>query len=313
MKIDPKYYETPFDVLYLPSGGKFYDNEKSSFLIKYLTGREENVLTSPTFHQDGQALRMVLDSVLIEDDINIDELLVCDKDAIILYLRSTSYGDSFPLTFECAKCKNKEEHPLRLSSLEIRYNLEPPDDKGEFSFVLPKRNAEVKFKPMTVLDELELQKSLKLTSSMVYGKELQKTITTRYEIQISSFGGNTNKDYIKKSIKTIPISDSVKLRSYMKDVEPGIQKEITLQCSSCESKYKDELQINSQFLGITPEYRTNIMEEVFLLTYYSKGGISRDEAMRMSVSERRWTINRISEEIEKKNKAEEEAVKKAKK
>ena len=68
---------------------------------------------------------------------------------------------------------------------------------------------------------------------------------------------------------------------------------------------------DSSFLGITPEYRTNILEEIFLLTYYHKGGITRDEVYKMTISERRWEIQRISDEIEKKNKAEEDAYRKA--
>jgi len=299
-----------FDLIYLPSNGLFYPNKKNSLLIKYLTAKEEFVLTSPSFREGGKALKMVLESVIIDKDIKVEELLVADKEAIILFLRSTAYGDSFPLEFECSDCHAKTNNPLNISSLEMVDMHSLPDDLGEFEYTLPMSKSKVKFKPLTVADEELLEKNSR--KKTIQGVEYKQEITSKYLLQLTEIDEHREKSYIESFIKRMSLKDSIALREYIERTEPGINKRIKLVCSSCEKEYYDNLNISSDFLGITPEYRKNIDEEIFLLCYYGQGGYDREQVLKMSVSERKWAIQRISEEIEKKNKAEADAAKKAK-
>ena len=308
--INLENFESDFDMLHLPSQGLFYPNKNSSLLIKYLTAREENILTSPALAENGRALKMVLDSVIIDKDICVDDLLVADKDAIILFLRSTAYGDTFPLEFECVNCGKKVETPFKISSLESIDLTRFPNEKGEYEYELPISKKKIKFKPLRVAEEVELEKLIESKKKYVYNTEFKESITLRYLSQLTEFDGNTDKKQIESLIKKMPLKDSISLRTYIEKNEPGINKKISLKCPMCLTEYYDTLRIGSEFLGLQPEYKQNIKEEIFLLGYYGKG-ISRDSALRMSVSDRRWNIQRISEEIEKKNKAEEDASKKA--
>ena len=106
------------------------------------------------------------------------------------------------------------------------------------------------------------------------------------------------------------MTDSAKLRSYMDKVEPRIKNELKFDCEFCKNSFNSSIEFNDNFLGITPSYRTQMMDEIFNLTYYHKGGLTRADVMSMSISERRWELNRIVKEVEKTNKETERATKK---
>jgi hypothetical protein len=74
-----KNLTAPFDLVAFPSMGLFYENKKSFVLVKYLTGIEENILTSPMLNEYDLAMDMALKSLILDDDINVDDLLVGDK------------------------------------------------------------------------------------------------------------------------------------------------------------------------------------------------------------------------------------------
>ena len=90
----------PFDLVVFPSMGLFYKNKKQHILVRYLTGIEENILTSPMLDEYGIALDMALKNVVLDQDVNIDDLLVGDKNAILMPFLMTICpvsGSSSPL------------------------------------------------------------------------------------------------------------------------------------------------------------------------------------------------------------------------
>jgi hypothetical protein len=97
----------------------------------------------------------------------------------------------------------------------------------------------------------------------------------------------------------------------MDRVEPGFEETTMHHCPSCDFAFKDTINIDENFLTLPSTHRNTVNEECFLAYYYGKG-ITRNQAYEMTTIDRRWTINRISEEIEKQNKAEKAAADKAK-
>lgn len=304
-------FEIPFDLLYLPSQGLFYPDKSPYLHIQYLTAKEEYILTSPSLSEAEMASKIVLESVVLDKKFPIDELLVGDRNAIVVFLRSTSYGDNFPLKFRCPKCSSEEEMKFGLSSLESKDIIDVPDENGLFTFELPKSKSIVKFSPLRIKDEEELNKLIDNKKKKIGDSYFKEEVTARYLIQIKSIDGNCEKEFIEKFTKRMSLIESNKLRDYMEKVEPGINSVIKFHCSSCDHDFKEDLKINDEILKLPPEHRENVNEEMFLASYYSQGGMTKDQVFRMSVSDRRWYINRISAEIDKKNKAEEAAVRKA--
>ena len=135
-------------------------------------------------------------------------------------------------------------------------------------------------------------------------------ITNLYKTKIKSINNINDKNYITKILHNMSMTDSAKLRSYMDKVEPRIKNELKFDCEFCKNSFNSSIEFNDNFLGITPSYRTQMMDEIFNLTYYHKGGLTRADVMSMSISERRWELNRIVKEVEKTNKETERATKK---
>jgi hypothetical protein len=307
----------PFDEILIPSKGIFYNNKKNSFLVKYLTGKEENILTSPTLIDSGKAVEMVMSSCILDWEDDVKDILLGDINAVIIYLRSTSYGDNIKYEHECPKCKYINDNVLTLSSLEMKDVEVEPDENGLFTFVLPKMKIQqeqviIKFRPKTLGDEIkilnEVENNKKVIGDIVYDKRVEIT----YKNQIVSVNDNYNKNFILNVIKNMPLGDSLKFREFIEKVEPGINNLIHSNCINCGFVQKNKIPIDYNFIKLDGDYRENMMEEIFLISYYGKGGFIRSDIFNIPINERRWILQRIQEEVDKKNKAEREAVNKAK-
>lgn len=299
-----------FDLVQFPSLGIFYEDKRPAVFVKYISGIEENILSSPTLSDTGLALDMALDRLIMDQGVDVGKLLICDRDAILLFLRVTSYGDDFHLNITCPSCSETGKTSFKISSMTAKDIYEWPDEKGEFHYVMPKMKINnqpviVNFKPLTVNDEKML--AWRIEGSKQNSRSLPKDVTLKYQSQITSINGNTDPDYIAKASANFPIKDSASLRTYMDRVEPGINNSVRLTCSHCRKSFVEKFPINGHFLGITPEYKEVLLEEAFLLGNYSQGAVSRDEAMNMATAERRWRIERIGEEKKRQNEAEKKA------
>jgi hypothetical protein len=305
-----KNLTAPFDLVAFPSMGLFYENKKSFVLVKYLTGIEENILTSPMLNEYDLAMDMALKSLILDDDINVDDLLVGDKNAILLFLRATSFGTNFEVQIVCPKCNQAGKTSFDISEMTAKEIEILPDDMGFFTYVMPKmklsgESVVIKFRPMTYSDEKKIIYQDKIYQKKNKGISIYNTL--RYVNQIVSVNEIVDKDKIELIVKKMPIKDSVSLRSYMDRVEPDIDTLVSLKCNHCQNIIREDFKITNQFLGFTPEYKNVIWEESFLLGYYGQGSINRDETFTMATAERKWRIQRIEEELQKKQEAEKKA------
>ena len=294
--------------------GHFYSSGTATLYVKYITAREENILTQPSLMENGYGLELVMESVIINKDFPLDELLVGDKQSMLVYLRSTSYGDNFPIGTMCPECNSTGETKFELSSLPVKETEEKPDENGLFTFTMPKMKLSgekviIKFEPLRLKHEKCINKTIEEEKKS--NKAYNSNVTLKFQQQIHSINGISDKDYIKKVIKKFPIKDSTELREYMELVEPGIDSNIKIVCQNCNHEYTTFVHIDDGIFSLDPAYKSNLWEEVFLIWYYGKG-VNRSDIYNMSTVERRWSLQRISEEIEKRNQAEQAAADRAK-
>lgn len=312
---DFKNIDVPFDALTLPSMGLFYSSRTSTLYVKYVTAKEENILTQPSLMENGFGLDLVLDSVIINKEVPVEDLLVGDMHSLMLYMRSTSYGDKFPIITQCPSCSVSAETSFNLSTLGAKEIQVMPDDNGFFEFWMPKMkiNSEkvvIKFRPLRMKDEREINDAINKEKSS--DKKYTSVVTLRFEKQIVSINGIEDKNFIRKMVKKFPLRDSSELRNFMEQVEPGIDSNISLTCGNCSHSYINNIEIGSSIFQLDPSFKSNLWEEIFLIWYYGKG-VNRSDIYNMSTVERRWSLQRISDEIEKRNQAEQAAYDKAKK
>lgn len=298
-----KNYE--FDIIELPSRGLFYDLGRSYIYIKFLTAKEENILTSPFLSEYGIALDIALQSVIL-DDIKVDDLLSVDRKAIIMFLRSKAISDAFNLDIECSNCRTKFEQEFRFSNFEMSDTVEEPED-GFYSMIFrlqdnSDKRYNIKFKPLTYGYEKVIKKNYP-----------DKFSTYEIIYQICSINDFEDREYIQKFVQHMPIKKFQLLKNKIDKIVPKIFEQLETECISCGHKEKSDFKIDDGLLKFDPTHRTNLEKEIFLIQYYGKGGFNKSDICEMSIGQRRTIIESIQEEVEKKNKAEQDAADKAKK
>ena len=216
----------PTEIITLPSKGYFYPENsplsKGEVEMKYMTAREEDIITSPNLLKQGIAIDKLLEALIVDKKVDISELLIGDKNAIIVGARILAYGKMYDfVTFN--DVGEEVEATVDLTTLkdkEIDFDKLPPN-VNEFPFVLPNSKREVTVRFLTHRDEKEIEReatALKKVSSTVV-----KTMTSRMKRIIASVDGNSEKAYVNEFVdKELLSVDALELRKYLNSINPDI-------------------------------------------------------------------------------------------
>jgi hypothetical protein len=295
-----KNTERPFGMLHLPSKGLFYKNRNKFLLIGYLTYFEENILTSEMMHEADIAMPIILEKVIASNDFDVREILSCDVQAISMFLRAYAYGNNIEIDVECPHCSKKDKHTIMISNFKSKDLVLKPDENGEIPVVSPKFGKQFKIKPRTYFEEIEFRKE---------GEKKQIELMC---FNITEFEGDRNKESILRTLSALKIMESRDIKKAIADNLPGVDTNVNYTCAFCERDTQLNFGTNgADFLRLPSAFINNILEEMFLLVHYGKS-ITVEDVKKMNVGERRWMINRLSEELTKKKEAEEAAVRSAK-
>jgi hypothetical protein len=213
-------FTLPHDMVPLPSQGAFYKNKKKALKIGYLTASDENILMGGADDITTTLLR----SKIYEPDIRVDDLLEGDIEAILVFLRNTSFGPEIDMSLTDPNTKKQFIAKIVLDSLPIINGQEPSED-GTFVTKLPKSGVTVKLKPLTYGEINEISK---MVDSYPVGRTAPR-VTWRLQRQIVEIDGATDKVEIIKFIEQMPIADSKYIRTFMNENEPRLNmfKEVT--------------------------------------------------------------------------------------
>jgi hypothetical protein len=206
-------FSLPHDVVPLPTQGLFYKNKKKAIKVGYLTANDENILMGG----GNDMTQILLRSKIYEPDIRIEDLLEGDVEAILIFLRNTSFGPEMELNLVDPITKKPFKGTVRLDELDVIKGQQPLED-GTFVTQLPKSETTVKIKPLTYGETLEIQK---MSESYPLGRTAPK-VTWRLNKQITEVNGITDKSEIAKFIDQMPIADSKYIRKFMDDNEPKL-------------------------------------------------------------------------------------------
>jgi hypothetical protein len=302
-----------FSLINLPSNGLYYPSKTGRLLIRYLTAAEEHVLCDSMLMESGIGIKLVLNSLII-DDIDVEDLLLNDFQAILIFLRSTSYGDSVSFPINCPHCGNNSEYEKKLSQLEYKESV----DFKNHDIVLEclGKKFEIKISPITLKDEINKADNDDedfFTFKNVDGIEtkIRRTRSISLASHIKSINGIEDKKKIKSIIRKFPKKYFNEILKFIEKNEVGVEETLSFSCPFCGEDFKQKILIGYDFLTLPESYKENVYEEVFLLTYYGKC-ITREDVFNMPVFERKWHIQRIKKEIEEQNKAEKAAMQRAK-
>ena len=227
-KIDPTI---SYDVVELPSKGIHYENKKKSLRVSYLTASDENILSAQNLISSNMVVDELLKRKILDKDFSIDDLVDEDRQAILLFLRSTAFGPEY--TFYLTDPKTNEEFKSIVDISEVKFkdfNLEP-DSNGEFKYHMEKCGVDITFKFLTKkqLTQInEIEKSWK-------GVGVAPIVTKQLEMMIKSVAGNREMMNIYQFVERLPIKDSQDFKKYVKDNTPGLDLKRSVKSPSGES------------------------------------------------------------------------------
>ena len=214
-------FKFPTEVVELPSKGHFYTEghplSKGKVEIKYMTAREEDLLTSQNLIKQGTVIDVLLQSLIVDKTIKIDDMLVGDKNAIMVSARILGYGKEYQFTYD------GEEQTADLSKLDSKKIDFSKFAKGmnEFSFDLPNSKRTVTFKLLSGKDEKNIEAEIKAKQRI--SKERSSELTTRLKHLILSVDGKSEKSYINNFVDNEFLSvDSLAFRQYLTSITPDV-------------------------------------------------------------------------------------------
>lgn len=208
------------ETIELPSKGLLYpeDSElaKGTVEMKYMTAKEEDILTNQSYIRNGTVLDKLMKSLIVSK-INFDDLLIGDKNAIMIAARILGYGSEY--TFEYGG----ENQTVDLTQIENKPLKEKlfTSNANEFTFTLPHSKNTVDFKILTHKDEQDISRELEGLKKI--NKDSSPEMSTRLKYIITSVEGSREKKDIREFVDNYLLAkDARALREYIKEIQPDV-------------------------------------------------------------------------------------------
>jgi hypothetical protein len=222
--MNEKQYDFPTEVLDLPSEGKVYpkDNPLSSgrITIKLMTAKEEDILSSTNLIKKGVVLDKLFESIIV-DKVNPNDIIIGDKNAILLATRVLGYGPDYNFSFYSNKKGNSVEVNADLTQVKTKeIDLSLFDNKNEIEYITPYGKNKILFKLLTHGDEREIEREIDALKKL--NKDLSSDVTTRLRYMIKSVDGNSEVGTIARFVNNMRAMDSRAFREYVKKVSPDM-------------------------------------------------------------------------------------------
>jgi hypothetical protein len=251
-------FTTPTEFVELPSGGRFYDEEhplhnEETVEIKFMTAKEEDILTSPSLLKKGLAIDRLLQSVVINKGIDLDSLLVGDKNALLVATRVTGYGPDYSTNVTCPACSTSSKYEFDLSDIPgqpggvstINSEHVTESDRGTFFITgLERTKAKVEVRLLRGHDE-------KMRNSRMKKKKKHSITTSAFMEMLSSFivsvNDSADPNYIASFLENMPAMDSRHLRATYSTLIPNVDLNQEFECEACGTTTEMEVPLNAEF------------------------------------------------------------------
>jgi len=228
-------FNLPHDVVQLPSGGSFYKSKKKSIKVGYLTANDENILINATQNTNQNIILSLLRNKIYEHDFRPEELLESDIEAVLIFLRNTSFGPEYRISVSDPKTGKQFDTVVLLDELNIKRTEAKPDENGLLTTMLPRSGSTVKVRPLNFYDTNEIDK---MASQYPAGR-VAPTITWRLNKMIQEVDGITDREKIAQFIESLPIMDSKYIRTFIKENVPSLDLQKTILAPSGEKVVVD--------------------------------------------------------------------------
>jgi hypothetical protein len=245
----------PTDFVALPSEGRFYPQEhplrnQDVVEIKFMTAKEEDILTSQALLTKGIALERLVESVLVDKEVPASSLLVGDKNAILVATRITGYGSEYETQVTCPSCEKISPYKFDLGEIKSTPLITNTDvaeltDAGTYIITgLTQTEAEVEVRMLTGDDDKKLMNRLETNRKHNLGLP---PLLEQMKSFIVSVNDNSNEMYLDSFLHNLPAMDARHLRKTYAALTPAIDMTQQYACDSCLHEARLEVPLTADF------------------------------------------------------------------
>ena len=231
----------PTEIVDLPSQGLIYPEDhplrSGKVEMKYMTAKEEDILTNQNYIQKGIVLDKLLEALTM-NQFPLKEITPGDKNALIIASRVLGYGKDYTFTY------GGKEYNVDLSTLENKpFDTSLITSRGTFKFKLPVSQTEVEFKLLTDKDEELINQEIQGFKKL--NKEISSDVTTRLKHHLVVVDGSTDRNIIKEFVEfNLLAADSRALRLYIKEISPDINLSTKVEVNGVEEDIDIPISLN---------------------------------------------------------------------
>ena len=231
----------PTEIVELPSQGLIYPADhplrSGKVEMKYMTAKEEDILTNQNYIQKGIVLDKLLEALTM-NKFPLKEITPGDKNALIIASRVLGYGKDYTFTYD------GKEYNVDLSTLENKpFDTSLITSRGTFKFTLPASQTEVEFKLLTDKDEELINQEIQGFKKL--NKEISSDVTTRLKHHLVVVDGSTDRNIIKEFVEfNLLAADSRALRLYIKEISPDINLSTKVEVNGVEEDIDIPISLN---------------------------------------------------------------------
>ena len=249
----PLDFTTPTEFVDLPSGGVYYSEDhplhgKDSVEIRFMPAKDEDILPSKSLLKKGLAIDRLLQNIIVDRSIKLGDLLIGDKNALVVAARVTGYGSEYVTRVTCPACAAVQEYQFDLDTGEHNIGGDHPDASevgtGLWAVTCPKSNVEVTLGLLTGQDEKIMLQSQQRRKKQ---KLPETAATEQLKLIIRSVAGNTDSLTINKFVNIMPAHDARYLRSVYEALMPNVNLDQDFECVECGFDMEMEVPFTTDF------------------------------------------------------------------
>jgi len=253
----PLEFVTPTDFVELPSRGVGYAKThplhgKEVLEIKYMTAKEEDILTSRSLLRKNMAVERLLQSIILNKTIDPKTMLTGDRNAVLIQARASAYGREYTTLVSCPACGEKSKHSFDLESPAIWNGSETGTaiaemertENGTFLVTCPATKFKVELKLMTGEDE---QWITHVSQSNKKNKMPENLMSLQYQRMIVSVEGHSERRVLDHFLKNAPAKDMRFLKNVYREISPDVKITKEFECPSCDHEQELEVPFGADF------------------------------------------------------------------
>jgi hypothetical protein len=218
-----------------------------------MTAKDEDILTSQALLKNGLAIDRLVSNLIVDKNINPDDLLIGDKNALLVAARVSGYGADYTVQVSCPSCGTAQAHTFDLTEFENNEGIQPDEnsdsgvaatDNGTFTAVLPRTGYTAEFRLFTAQDE----KNAMQTSAKKAKHKLDASASTDLlKILVVSVNGVTDRAEVNNFIDNMPAQDARHIRACLQVVTPNVDMNQPCECDNCGSVADVEVPFTAEF------------------------------------------------------------------